>query len=148
MKNLSTYRKILAALQEETTCLSRATAALVISPDGSIIATGYNGVPRKIKHCTDTGKCPRVASLPGGDLEKCVGAHAEENCIANSALEGIRLKDGIMFCTHSPCLGCAKLIINSGISKVIYFTEYPAPGALELLHEAGVVTKHAPKFES
>lgn len=148
MKYRSTYKKILEALRGETTCLSQGRAALVVSPNGSIIATGYNGVPRKIRHCTDIGVCPRENSPSGADLGKCRAAHAEANCIANSALEGIRLKDGTMWCTDSPCYNCAILIINSGIAKVVYFKEYPAPGALELLREAGVVVKHAKKTKS
>jgi len=128
---------MLDVLKSESTCLRRQTAAIVTSQDGSIIGTGYNGVPRKIKHCTKE-TCVRRDSKAGENLDKCPGAHAEANCIANSAREGIRLKGAILYCSHKPCLSCAKLIINAGIKEIAYWEDYPSNKSLDLLQEAGI----------
>lgn len=137
MKNIKTYKKILEALQQESTCLSRQTAAILVSFEGSIIAVSYNGVPRKVPHCSETG-CRRKGSLPGENLDKCPAAHAETNCIYNCAREGIKTRGATMYCSHKPCLQCAGAIIQAGIVEVIYFEDYPSEGTFDLLAQGGV----------
>lgn len=105
-------------------CCRRKVAALIVQ-DRRIISTGYNGTPRGIKNCFEGG-CPRCASdAPSGEsLGECICAHAEENAIVQAAYHGISVKDGVLYCTLSPCLMCTKMIINAGIKEVIYDTEY------------------------
>ena len=122
---------------------SRRQVAAVIVKDRRIISTGYNGTPRGIKNCFDGG-CPRCSSdTPSGhDLGSCVCSHAEENSIVQAAYHGISVKDATLYTTFSPCLQCAKMIINSGIKEVVYHQEYTiAAQAFELLDEAGVVVR-------
>ena len=123
---------------------SRRQVAAVIVKDRRVISTGYNGTPRGIKNCFDGG-CPRCASdTPSGhDLGSCVCSHAEENSIVQAAYHGISVKSATLYTTFSPCLQCAKMIINAGIQEVVYHQEYTiANQAFDLLREAGVIVRH------
>ena len=105
-------------------CRRRQVAALIVS-DKRIISTGYNGTPRGVKNCFDGG-CPRCASdaASGADLGECLCSHAEENAIVQAAYHGIAVRGGTLFSTISPCLLCAKMIINAGLVEVVYEDEY------------------------
>jgi dCMP deaminase len=120
-------------------CLRRQVAAVVVKDD-RIISTGYNGTPRGVKNCCDGG-CPRCASdAPSGtELGECICAHAEENAISQAAHHGISVDGAKLYCTISPCLMCAKMIINSGISEVVYEDEYHfTEQTADLLAQAGI----------
>lgn len=105
-------------------CSRRRVAAVVIK-DRRIISTGYNGTPRGVKNCMDGG-CARCASnAPSGNsLGECICSHAEENAITQAAYHGISTRHATIYVTLSPCLTCAKMIINAGIKEVIYDEEY------------------------
>lgn len=105
-------------------CSRRQVAALIVR-DRRIISTGYNGTPRGVKNCFEGG-CPRCASdAPSGSaLGDCICCHAEENAITQAAFHGIAVADAMLYCTLSPCLLCAKMIINAGIREVVYEEEY------------------------
>lgn len=120
-------------------CMRRQVAAVVVK-DRRIISTGYNGTPRGVKNCYEGG-CPRCASdaPSGSSLGDCVCCHAEENSISQAALHGISVRDAVLYCTLSPCLLCAKMIVNSGMIEVVYDEEYQfSEQTLDLLHEAKV----------
>ncbi len=96
-----------------------------------ILTTGYNGAPRGVAHCTEVS-CTVVDG-------HCVRAtHAEANAIVQGALHGIALQGATAYCTHQPCVGCSKLLISAGVSKIVYDVAYPDTVATELLAEAGV----------
>lgn len=120
-------------------CLRRRVAAIIVK-DEQIISTGYNGTPRGVKNCFEGG-CERCASdLPSGaGLGECVCSHAEENAIAQAAYHGIALADATLYCTMSPCLICARMIINAGIREVVFENEYEFSARTKrLFREAGV----------
>jgi len=120
-------------------CGRRKVAAIIVK-DKRIISTGYNGTPRGIKNCYEGG-CVRCAgNAPSGSaLNDCICSHAEENSIVQAAYHGISVKDGIIYVTLSPCLTCAKMIINAGIREVIYDEEYAFNDQTRALFaEAGV----------
>jgi len=120
-------------------CIKRRVAAVIVR-DHRIISTGYNGTPRGIKNCNEGG-CPRCHTFgkSGESLDECLCAHAEENAIAQAAYHGVRIKDATMYTTYSPCLRCTKLIINAGISEVVYSETYPMEKTpLSLLNEAKI----------
>ena len=122
---------------------SRRQVAAVIVRDHRVISTGYNGTPRGVKNCCDGG-CPRCNSdIPSGTgLAECLCSHAEENAIVQAACYGIPVQGATLYTTFSPCLQCAKMIINAGISEVIYFQHYTIDDvSLALLREAGVVVR-------
>ena len=112
----------------------------VIVRDKRILSTGYNGAPEGVKSCKDKGECLRLKMgiTSGTNLEKCYSVHAEQNAIVNAARLGVSLDGATLYCTHQPCVICAKLIVNAGIKRVVYKEGYPDEFAVELLHEANV----------
>ncbi len=120
-------------------CSRRQVAAVVVR-DQRIVSTGYNGTPRGVKNCCEGG-CARCAgNAPSGTaLDDCICCHAEENAITQAAYHGIALRGGTIYSTLSPCLMCAKMIINAGIQEVVYEKEYElSEQTRALLHEGGV----------
>jgi dCMP deaminase len=120
-------------------CVRRQVAAVLVQ-DRRIVSTGYNGTPHGIRNCIEGG-CPRCASdAPSGSgLGECICSHAEENAIAQAAYHGIAVRGATLYCTLSPCLLCAKMIINAGIVEVVYEDEYQfGPQTRALFREAGV----------
>jgi dCMP deaminase len=133
------FMEIAQVAARRSNCSRRQVAAVIVK-DHRIISTGYNGTPRGIRNCFEGG-CPRCASdAPSGEkLGECICSHGEENAIVQAAYHGISVKDAILYTTFSPCLLCAKMIINSGIKEVIYRERYSIDDtARELLKEAGV----------
>jgi len=123
---------------KRSTCLRRQVGALIVK-DKRILATGYNGAPSGLKHCEEVGCIRDKIKVPSGQRhELCRGLHAEQNAIIQAAYHGISIKGATMYCTTSPCVICAKMIINAGIKEVIYEEGYDDPLAMELLKEAGV----------
>ena len=112
----------------------------VIVRDKRILSTGYNGAPEGVKSCKEKGECLRLKMgiTSGTLLEKCYSVHAEQNAIVNAARLGVCLDGATLYCTHRPCVICAKLIVNAGIKRVVYKEGYPDEFAVELLHEANV----------
>ncbi len=121
-----------------STCLRRKVGAIIVK-DKHIISTGYNGAPKGVRHCIETGCLRERLGIPSGQRhELCRGLHAEQNAIIQAALHGISTEDGIIYCTNQPCVICAKMIINAGIKKVIYQDGYTDDLSSEMLNEAGV----------
>ena len=127
------FMDIAHVVKRRSNCSRRQVAAVVVK-DRRIISTGYNGTPRGVTNCCEGG-CARCASdVPSGEgLGECICSHAEENSITQAAYHGIRLKGATIYVTLSPCLTCSKMIINSGITEVIFDELYrfsdQTPGA-------------------
>ncbi len=113
----------------------------IIVRDKRIISTGYNGAPAGVESCRDKQEClRRVKNIPSGTMhELCYAVHAEQNAIAQAAKIGVSVEGATLYCTHQPCVICAKMIINSGIKRIVYKHGYPDEFSLELLKEAGVL---------
>jgi len=108
-----------------STCLRRKVGAIIVM-DKRILATGYNGAPRNLPHCSETGCLREKFNVPSGERhELCRGIHAEQNAIIQAATHGISIKNSVLYSTHYPCSICIKMIINSGIKKVYYLEGYP-----------------------
>ena len=114
----------------------------IIVRDKRVLTTGYNGAPSGIKSCVERGECLRKKlGIPSGTRhELSYAVHAEQNAIAQAAKLGIVLEGATLYCTHQPCVICAKMIINSGIKRIVYKEGYPDEFSIELLKEAGVET--------
>ena len=112
----------------------------VIVRNKRIITTGYNGAPAGVKSCVERGEClRRKLNIPSGTQhELCYAIHAEQNAIIQAAKLGISIEGATLYCTHQPCVICAKMIVNSGISRVIYGEGYPDAFALKIFDLAGV----------
>jgi len=123
---------------KRSTCLRRKVGAVLVK-NNQIIATGYNGTPKGVRHCAETGCLREKLRVPSGERhELCRGVHAEQNAIIQAAINGASTKGAILYCTHQPCSICSKIIINAEISKVIIASSYPDELAQEMLQEAGV----------
>ena len=118
------FMEIAEVASKRSNCRRRHVAAVIVK-DRRIISTGYNGTPRGIKNC-DEGGCPRCSSdTPSGKkLDECLCCHGEENAIVQAAYHGISVNGATLYTTYSPCLLCAKMIINSGIVEVVYRKRY------------------------
>ncbi len=132
------FMSIASLVSKRSTCIRRRVGALIVK-DKRILATGYNGTPIGITHCSDTGCRREKLNVPSGERhELCRGLHAEQNAIIQSALHGVSIKGSKMYCTNQPCSVCAKMIINAGIKEVRIADSYPDELAEEMFSEAGV----------
>ena len=133
------FMEIAQVVARRSNCMKRRVAAVIVK-DKRIISTGYNGTPRGVRNCNEGG-CPRCNSFApsGSGLAECLCSHAEENAIVQAAYHGIAVKGATIYSTCSPCLACAKMIINAGIERVVYRADYPLNDlAFELFRQAGV----------
>ena len=115
----------------------------VIVKDKRVMTTGYNGAPAGVKTCVERGECLRKKlGIPSGTRhEMCYAVHAEQNAIIQAAKLGIEINGATLYCTHQPCILCAKMICNSGIVRVVYEKGYPDEFSLEIFCEAGVAVE-------
>ena len=136
------FMNIAKQVATRSNCVKRKVAAIIVK-DKRIVSTGYNGTPRGTKNCNEGG-CPRCNNFTeaGKSLEDCYCSHGEENAIVQASYHGISIKGGTIYTTFSPCLLCTKMIINAGLSEVIYNAAYPLNEIpLSLLREAGVMVR-------
>lgn len=106
-----------------STCLRKQVGA-VIEKKGRVVSIGYNGVVGGEAHCSEL-------ECEGAGCNKSV--HAEMNAIAFAAREGVSLKGSTLYVTLSPCINCAKIIVNSGIKEVKYLEKYRDVEGIEFL---------------
>jgi dCMP deaminase len=135
---------------QRSTCLRRNVGAVIVL-DRHLIASGYNGAPRGLAHCSEMGGCYRekLGIPPGERHELCRGLHAEQNAIIQAAALGHAIDGATIYITHQPCAICAKMIVNAGIGKIIVGEGYPDELAVDILKEAGlkVVSLEGKDFE-
>ena len=118
--------EIAHVVAKRSNCSRRKVGAVIMNRN-HILSAGYNGTPRGVKNCFEGG-CPRCAGkTPSGKgLDECLCTHAEQNAICQAALHGVAIDGATLYVTISPCLICAKLIINAGIREVVYDGDYTA----------------------
>ena len=132
------FMEIARTCATRTSCRRRQVGAVVVE-DKRILATGYNGVPTGIEHCLDRGCLREQLGIPSGQQhELCRGLHAEQNALIQAAKYGTSIEGAAIYCTAQPCVLCAKMLINAGITEIVYDLEYPDQLALEMLTEAGI----------
>ncbi|MEM2963281.1 MAG: deaminase [Candidatus Anstonellales archaeon] len=133
------FMSIAKIVASRSNCIKRKVAAVIVK-DKRIISTGYNGTPRGCINCNEGG-CNSFEES-GKNLSECVCAHAEENAISQAAYHGISVARSTIYVTYSPCLMCARMIINSGIREVVYNADYPMTNETsELFKQAGVLMR-------
>ena len=113
----------------------------VIVKNKRIVTTGYNGAPAGIRTCVERGEClrKRIGVESGTRAELCYAVHAEQNAIIQAAKLGVSIDGATLYCTHQPCVLCAKMIVNAGITRVVYGEGYPDAFAVDMLNEGGVL---------
>lgn len=116
----------------------------VIVKNNRILTTGYNGAPAGIKSCQERGYCLRdqLGIESGTRAELCYAIHAEQNAVVQAAKMGISVEGATIYVTHQPCSVCTRILINSGIKRIVYEQEYPDKFSLELLEESGIELVH------
>ena len=124
---------------QRSTCLRRQVGAIIVK-EKHIIATGYNGAPKGLPHCEELGGCLREKlEIPSGERhELCRALHAEQNAIIQAATLGQSIEGATIYITHQPCIICAKMIINAGISRIVIRRGYPDEMSRGMLREAGL----------
>lgn len=136
------FMNVAETVKMRSTCLSAKKGAIVVK-DKMILSTGYCGTPKSVKHCTEGG-CQRCTSRHLGKIksgvysEPCLCVHSEENAIIQAAYNGTSTKGATLYTTFTPCLACAKTIINAGIKEVVAKVTYPDDVGTKLLKEVGV----------
>lgn len=160
------FYSIALAVSKQSKCLSRQIGAILVRDD-SIIAQGYNGPARGIPHCNtrhiidphlyNTNMvfsgvgCPRrdLGFNSGEGLHLCIAAHAERNCIANAARNGVCTLNTTMYLTcEVPCKDCLSEIINAGITELVVTSKdgYDSMGEFILSHSDLVVRVYGDKL--
>lgn len=137
--NVDEYFMAMASLaSERSTCLRRKVGAVIVR-DKQVISTGYNGAPKNMPHCGDVG-CLReeLGAESGTRHELCRGVHAEQNAVIQAAVFGTSVKGGTLYTTHHPCVLCVKIVINSGIERIVYKEGYPDDLAERMMMESGI----------
>ena len=134
------FMKITMLVAERSTCMRRMVGAIIVK-DKRIVSTGYNGAPKGLKHCLEIGCLREEMGIPSGERhELCRGAHAEQNAIIQAAGSGTSMNGATMYCTDSPCSTCTKMIINSGIKRIVLGKKYPDELGENLISESGIET--------
>jgi dCMP deaminase len=134
----SYFLEIAAVIAGRSTCLRRKVGAVLVK-DKRLLTTGYNGAPAGLEHCLEIGCLRQEKKIPSGERhELCRGLHAEQNAIIQAALHGVSIKGADLYCTHHPCSLCSKMLINSGVERVILKEGYPDELARQLFAEAGI----------
>jgi dCMP deaminase len=136
------FLTITRQVAERSTC-KRAKVGAVIVRDKNILATGYNGAPAGLAHCTEVGCLIYESKTPSGEIEEnCYRTiHAEINAIAQAAKNGVSIRDAAIYVTHTPCIHCMKVLINTGITQIFYERDYKAATVRDLLASTDVVIK-------
>ncbi len=138
------FAAITRQVATRSTCLRRQVGCVIVV-GRRIVATGYNGAPSGLAHCSEVGCLRDQRKVPSGERhEICRGLHAEQNAIIQAALYGVAVRGGVLYCTHHPCTLCTKMIINAGIERIFYLEGYPDGMSAQLLEEAGVGAEQLP----
>lgn len=131
----ASFLDIAKSVAERSTCLRRRYGAVIVSKDGRIVSTGYNGAPRRRKNCCDIGSCKRAKLKiePGTHYELCRAVHAEANAIINGNpldmiggtlyLSGVDSDTNLPTKHMFPCAMCQRMIINAQIKKIVMETQ-------------------------
>ncbi len=132
------FMDITLLVARRSTCLRRSVGAVIVK-DKRILATGYNGAPSGIPHCTDIGCLRKEMNIASGERhELCRGIHAEQNAIIQAAYHGVSIRNAILFCTNLPCSICAKMLINAGVTEICYKTGYADAMSQEMFAAVGM----------
>ncbi len=133
------FLTITRQVAERSTC-NRAKVGAVIVRDKNILASGYNGAPAGLPHCTEVGCLIYQSKTPTGENEEnCYRTiHAEINAIAQAAKNGVSIRDADIYVTHTPCIHCFKVLINTGIKRIFYEKAYKLHTVSELLASTDV----------
>ena len=132
------FLKIASVVAERSTCLRHHVGAVAVR-EKHILSTGYNGAASGLKDCLELGCLRDEMNIASGTRhEICRGIHAEQNVIIQASLHGVNLGGATIYVTHSPCVLCAKMLVNAKISRFVTFGSYADDSFIALFEEAGI----------
>jgi len=132
------FMKIAMLVAERSTCRRHHVGAVIVK-DKQILTTGYNGAAAGVKDCLELGCLRDQNNIPSGERhEICRAIHAEQNAIIQAALHGIDISGATIYCSHPPCILCAKMLANAKIKRYVTYGDYPDQTAKDLLKEIKV----------
>jgi len=132
------FMKLAFLVAERSTCRRHHVGAVIVR-NKRILTTGYNGAAAGTVDCLKLGCLREQLGIPSGTRhEICRAIHAEQNAIIQAGLHGITIKDSTIYCTHSPCILCAKMLVNAGMQKFVMCIDYPDESFKALFDEAGI----------
>ena len=132
------FLKIASVVAERSTCRRHHVGAVAVR-DKHMLATGYNGAASGLKDCLELGCLRDELNIPSGTRhEICRGIHAEQNVIVQASLHGVSLEGSTIYCTHTPCNLCAKMLVNARIKRFVSFGRYNDEDFINLFQEAGI----------
>ncbi len=132
------FLKIASVVAERSTCRRHHMGAIAVR-DKHILTTGYNGAPAGAKDCLELGCIRDELKIPSGTRQEiCRAIHAEQNVIVQAGLHGVSLEGSTVYCTHTPCVLCAKMLVNAKIARFISFGKYDDDTFIGLFKEAGI----------
>ena len=135
------FLKIASVVAERATCRRHHMGAVAVR-DKHILSTGYNGAPAGLKDCLELGCLRDEQGIPSGErTEICRGIHAEQNVIIQASLHGVSLEGSTIYCTHTPCVLCAKMLVNAKIKRFVSFGKYSDDRFIDMFREAGIEVK-------
>lgn len=138
------FLKMAYLVAERSTCLRHHVGAVIVR-DKRILTTGYNGAASGVKDCLELGCLRNERNIPSGERhEICRAIHAEQNAIIQAGLHGISLAGSTIYCTHSPCILCAKMLVNAKIKRFVTSGKYSDDSFKPLFKEIGVEYKTMP----
>ena len=132
------FLRITKEVAQRSTCLRRQVGALLVL-DKHILTTGYNGAPSGLPHCLEIGCLREQLKVPPGERhELCRGLHAEMNALLQASQCGVKISGATLYTTTYPCSLCAKMLVNTGIKRIVTLTDYPDALAKDILSAANV----------
>ena len=132
------FLKIASVVAERSTCRRHHVGAVAVR-DKHILATGYNGAAAGLRDCLELGCLRDEMNIESGTRhEICRAIHAEQNVIIQAALHGVSIEGATIYVTHSPCVLCAKMLINARIKRFVTFGSYADDSFMDLFKEAGI----------
>ncbi len=132
------FLKIASVVAERSTCRRHNVGAVAVK-DKHMLTTGYNGAPSGMKDCLELGCLRDELNIPSGERhEICRAIHAEQNVIIQAALHGVSLEGSTIYCTHTPCVLCAKMLVNARIKRFVSFGHYNDAAFVDLFRETGI----------
>lgn len=135
------FMRMAELVATRSTCLRRKVGAVIVK-EKRVLTTGYNGAPRGLKHCAEVGCIREENNIESGTRhELCRGVHAEQNAVIQAAYFGVSIKDATIYTTAFPCVLCAKILVNAGITEVVYSKDYVDELSKSILEESNVTVR-------
>jgi dCMP deaminase len=132
------FLRIASVVAERATCRRHHVGAVAVK-DKHILSTGYNGAAAGLRDCLELGCLRDALKIASGTRhEVCRGIHAEQNVIIQASLHGVSLEGSTIYCTHTPCVLCAKMLVNARIKRFVSFGRYNDDEFKSLFKESGI----------